>query len=160
MKKRHLASFLCVQIMPVRDVYCQTLQKRSSCHFLARAQKRVDLISRFMMGNSVKHNNNKGSEKSRNCFLNTIFRRVNLGLSRCTMSLPSRHLFFVGFKKKGSPEIRYSMTSHLNGHHGHNFWQNPQNIWAHQIENCLEFILGFEIFGKGHSEPELLTIKT
>ena len=101
MKKRHLASFLCVQIMPVRDVYCQTLQKRSSCHFLARAQKRVDLISRFMMGNSVKHNNNKGSEKSRNCFLNTIFRRVNLGLSRCTMSLPSRHLFFVGFKKKG-----------------------------------------------------------
>mgnify|MGYP007022687719 CR=1 FL=1 len=98
MKKRHLASFLCVQIMPVRDVYCQTLQKRSSCHFLARAQKRVDLISRFMMGNSVKHNNNKGSEKSLNCFLNTIFRRVNLGLSRCTMSLPSRRLFFVGFK--------------------------------------------------------------
>ena len=55
--------FCAVQIMPVRDVYCQTLQKRSSCHFLARAQKRVDLISRFMMGNSVKHNNNKGSEK-------------------------------------------------------------------------------------------------
>ena len=98
MKKRHLASFF-VQIMPVRDVYCQTLQKRSSCHFLARAQKRVDLISRFMMGNSVKHNNNKGSEKSLNCFLNTIFRRVNLGLSRCTMSLLSRHLF-LSFKEK------------------------------------------------------------
>ena len=126
--------------MPVRDVYCQTLQKRSSCHFLARAQKRVDLISRFMMGNSVKHNNNKGSEKSRNCFLNTIFRRVNLGLSRCTMSLPSRHLFLWVLKKKRSFHILY------------NFFFRKKN--PDFIVMCLCLLLSkFQIFWQGKSSP-------
>ena len=39
------------------------------------------------------------------------------------------------------------------------FLTKSKNFCAHQIENYLEIILGFEIFEKGHSQPELRTIK-
>ena len=47
----------------------------------------------------------------------------------------------------------------LNGPHGHNFWWNSKKLCVHPIENCLEIILGIEIFEKGHFLPELWTIK-